>query len=141
MPMNLELLKAELILDEGLRLKPYLCPAGKLTIGVGRNLTDRGISHAEGMTMCDNDIAIVVDELGHALPWWQALPEGPDRALANMAVNMGVPRLLGFRRMLEALRRGDYTTASREAQNSQWATQVGPRAQRVGLGLLSVGGR
>ncbi|KAF0146691.1 MAG: lysozyme [Rhodospirillaceae bacterium] len=129
--MNITLLKQELIRDEGLRLKPYRCPAGKLTIGVGRNLDDRGISEAEAMVLLDNDIAIVVDELGHALPWWQALPEGPDRALANMTVNMGAPRLLGFRQMLGALKQGDYVTAAKEAQNSQWARQVGDRAKHI----------
>ena len=129
--MNLELLKAELLVDEGLRLKLYLCPAGKLTIGVGRNLDDRGITEAEAMVLLDNDIALVEAGLDHALPWWQTLPDGPDRALANMAFNVGVPRLRGFRRMLEALRRGDYATAAEEAQNSRWARQVGPRAQRI----------
>ncbi len=139
--MNLGLLKAELILDEGLRLKPYLCPAGKLTIGVGRNLTDRGISYAEAMVLFDNDIAIVVDGLDHALPWWQALPGGPDRALANMGRQYGGPSSAGLSPDAGgALRRGDYATASREAQNSQWATQVGPRAERVGLKLLNLGG-
>ncbi len=141
MPMNRDPLKGELIVDEGLRLKPYRCPAGKLTIGIGRNLDDRGITEAEAMVLLDNDIAIVEAELDHALPWWRTLPDAPARALANMAFNMGVPRLLGFRRMLEALRHGDYTTAAEEAQNSRWATQVGPRAQRVGRRLLSLEGR
>jgi hypothetical protein len=31
-------IKAQLIRHEGLRLKPYRCTAGKLTIGIGRNL-------------------------------------------------------------------------------------------------------
>jgi len=34
----------QIIEHEGLKLKPYHCPAGKLTIGVGRNLEDKGIS-------------------------------------------------------------------------------------------------
>ena len=129
--MNIALLKQALLRDEGLRFRPYLCPAGKRTIGVGRNLDDRGITKAEAMMLLDNDISLVESELDHELPWWRALPDGPDRALANMAFNMGVPRLLGFRKMLEALKRGDYATAAKEAQNSQWAQQVGDRAQRV----------
>ena len=140
MPMNRETLKGELIVDEDLRLKPYRCPAGKLTIGVGRNLDDRGITEAEAIMLLDNDIAIIEAELDHALPWWRTLPDAPARALANMAFNMGVPRLLGFHRMLEALQRGDYTTASREARNSQWAKQVGIRSLRMGLRLLNLGG-
>ena len=139
--MDRESLKGELIVSEGLRLKPYRCPAGKLTIGVGRNLDDRGISEAEAMVLLDNDILIVEAELDHALPWWRTLPDKPQRAVADMAFNMGVPRLLGFRRMLEALQRGDYDTPSAEAQDSQWAKQVGIRALRVGLQLLNLGRR
>ena len=45
----MEGLREDLIADEGIRLKPYLCPAGKTTIGVGRNLDDVGITEAEAM--------------------------------------------------------------------------------------------
>ncbi|MFD2234837.1 glycoside hydrolase family protein, partial [Phaeospirillum tilakii] len=50
-------LRADLIRDESLRLKPYRCPAGKLTIGIGRNLDDVGISREEAETLLDHDIA------------------------------------------------------------------------------------
>ena len=88
--MDIALLKQDLLRDEGLRLKPYLCPAGKRTIGVGRNLDECGITRAEVMMLLENDIAIVGAELDRALPWWRTLPDGPARALANMAFNMGI---------------------------------------------------
>jgi len=37
--------------EEGLKLKPYKCPAGKLTIGIGRNLEDRGITEQEAQML------------------------------------------------------------------------------------------
>jgi len=40
---------------EGLRLPPYHCPAGKLTIGIGRNLGDKGITEKEAVMLLEND--------------------------------------------------------------------------------------
>ena len=49
-------IKAQLVRHEGLRLKPYRCTAGKLTIGIGRNLDDCGISQTEAYLLLENDI-------------------------------------------------------------------------------------
>lgn len=129
--MDLDTLKAQLLRDEGLRLKPYRCTAGKLTIGVGRNLDDVGISEAEAMTLLDGDIAGVLADLDRNIPWWRRLPEGPAQALANMAFNMGWPVLSRFRRLLDALRSEAWERAATEALDSRWARQVGARADRV----------
>lgn len=129
--MDTEQLQADLIRDEGLRLRPYHDSVGKLTIGVGRNLDDRGISHVEAQYLLRNDIAIVQAELDLQLPWWRYLTEGRQRALANMAFNLGLPTLLQFRRMLGAIQRGNYDEAAREALDSRWARQVGERSQRI----------
>jgi lysozyme len=50
-------LRDMLVQHEGLKLEPYLCPAGKLTIGIGRNLEDRGISIDEAQYLLMNDIS------------------------------------------------------------------------------------
>ena len=129
--LNETALKSDLMRDEGVRLKPYRCTAGKLTIGVGRNLDDVGLSAGEVATLLDSDIARVVGELDQALPWWHQMSEPRQRALANMAFNLGVPRLLGFRKMVQALAQGQYDEAARQALASKWAEQVGARAQRL----------
>lgn len=143
--MDIEALKTELKRDEGVELKPYTDTVGKLTIGVGRNLDDVGITISEADFLLGDDIERVTAELNRTVPWWSELPEGPSRALANMCFNMGWPRLSGFKKMLAALERGDYETAAKEALDSQWAGQVGNRAQRIaaqireGAGANSVG--
>lgn len=128
--MDVTKLTEDLIRDEGLKTEPYVCTAGKLTIGVGRNLAD-GISKAEALFLLSNDILAVTRELDKAIPWWLTLSEPRRRALANMAFNMGVPRLLGFKNMLAAMERGDFARAAAEALDSQWACQVGERAKRI----------
>ena len=125
----MEDLKNDLIADEGIRLKPYLCPAGKTTIGVGRNLDDVGITEAEAMTLLDSDIARVTAQLTKALPWLQG--DNVQRALGNMTFQMGLGGVLKFKKMLAALQVKDYTTARREALDSAWARQTPQRAKRV----------
>jgi lysozyme len=118
-----EKLLTDLIRDEGIRLKPYLDTAGKETIGIGRNLTERGITFDEAKMLAKNDIAICAEELDQHIPWWRGLSPARQQALMNMMFNMGWPRLSGFVKLLDALRRGDWETAKREALDSKWADE------------------
>ena len=129
--MNPEKLIANLIRDEGLRLKPYLDTEGKLTIGVGRNLHDNGISEQEAKALLDNDIQSHCRDLDQHIGWWKTLDEVRARALANMAFNLGIHRLLGFKNMLIALQNGNWVEAAKQAKDSKWYTQVGTRADRI----------
>ncbi|MEC4589513.1 glycoside hydrolase family protein [Nitrospirillum amazonense] len=131
-------LAADLRRDEGVRLKPYTDTVGKLTIGVGRNLSDVGLSAVEVDALLANDIARVIAELDHALPWWRTLSEARQRALANMAFNMGVPTLLTFHTTLGHLQASRFDGAAESALASRWAGQVGARANRVAA-LLKAG--
>jgi lysozyme len=129
--MNYEQLLSDLERDEGLRLKPYQCPAGKLTIGVGRNIEDIGITEDEARYLLVNDVKRVEAEFDRNMPWWRDMPEQAQQALVNMGFNLGWPRLSMFKKMLSALQRGDYGVAALEAVDSKWARQVGQRAWRI----------
>ena len=124
-------LQDDLIRDEGLRLTPYLDTSKKLTIGVGRNLTDVGITEDEAVTLLQNDIARVTGDLERTFSWYNAAPQPVKDGLANICFNCGLGGLLGFQNMLKALAAQDYATAATEALNSQWAVQVGDRAKRI----------
>ncbi len=129
--MNKEQLIQDLISDEGLRTEPYIDTVGKMTIGVGRNLDDNGISQAEAMFMLTNDIEMVETELDARLDWWRGLPDDAQRALCNMTFSLGWPRLSKFEKMLAALKDRDFEEAAAQALASKWATQVGQRAIRI----------
>lgn len=129
--MNREKLIAQLEVDEDKRRKPYRCTAGKLTIGVGRNLDDRGLSDDEIRYLLNNDITGVERDLDRALPWWRSLCDARQTALANIAFNIGVPRLLGFKNALALLQAHRYDAAAAEFLDSLWAKQVGMRAARI----------
>lgn len=121
----------QLRLHEGERLKPYRCTAGKLTIGVGRNLEDRGISAEESAYLLGNDIDDHWRELVKALPWVEQLDEVRQRVLLDMAFNLGIGGLLGFKNTLATIKAGDYQKAAAMMLDSRWAKQVGQRANRL----------
>jgi lysozyme len=141
----------QLILHEGMVLKVYQDHLGIDTIGVGRNLQDRGITDGElafmsmlrteiyeqGITEANarfllaNDIDIVEEELRNAHPCIDRLDDVRIRVVLDMAFNMGVPRLCKFKNMWAGIHDGDYVRASAEMLDSRWATQVGQRATRL----------
>ncbi len=124
-------IKDDLVRDEGLRLKPYKCTAGKLTIGVGRNIEDNGITDEEARFLLSNDIWRCIQDLDLSLPFWKTESDNRQRALLNMCFNIGINRLLGFKNMLSHMRNKEYNKAADEALNSKWAKQVGKRAERI----------
>ena len=121
----------QIILHEGLELTPYKCTAGYLTIGVGRNLDDRGITEDEARFLCENDIEIVERELVRKFPFVVGLSEVRIRVLLDMAFNLGIPRLSAFSNMWGALEDGDYKKAAMEMLDSRWASQVKRRAYKL----------
>jgi lysozyme len=130
-------LQQMLLEHEGLRLKPYRCPAGRLTIGVGHNLDDNGITHEIAMLLLRQDIDNTLDELHTAFPWMVNINIVRRDALADMAFNLGMPRFRQFKKMLKALSIGDYLEAHHQMLDSKWAGQVGKRARELAQMILT----
>jgi lysozyme len=120
-------LRAMLIRQEGLRLKPYRDSVGKLTIGVGRNLDDDGIEESEAYTMLDNDIVKHTID-AQKLDVFVSLDPVRQDVLIDMVFNMGLSRVQGFKMMLAALAAGNWHEAANQMLDSKWATEVGNRA-------------
>ena len=122
-------IKEQLVRHEGLRLKPYRCTAGKLTIGIGRNLDDCGISQSEAYVMLINDIMNCEKQLQAKIPdIYNGLDEVRKSVLLNMCFNLGISGLLGFKNTLEFIKVGDWERAANNMLVSRWAKQVGRRA-------------
>jgi lysozyme len=115
---------------EGLRLKPYKCTAGKLSIGYGRNLDDMGISEVEAMVMLRNDIEQCYQEL-EMFSWFEDLDQVRQEALVDMLFNLGLPTFLEFKKTLKFVAEGKYSQAAEEMLRSKWADQVGDRAKEL----------
>ena len=125
----LEHIKEQLVRHEGLRMKPYRCTAGKLTIGIGRNLDDRGISREEAYAMLERDIQDCEQWLIDEIPEiYNNLDEVRQSVLLNMCFNLGIKGLLGFKNTLSFFAAGDWERAANGMLASKWAKQVGMRA-------------
>lgn len=135
-----------LCLHEGIRLQPYRCPAGYLTIGVGRNLEvnpptaeeikvigdyKSGITKNAAFFLLRNDIKRVEAECADRIPFWKQLSDERHYALVDMAFNLGIAGLLKFKKMLSYMGVGNYTQAATECLASKYAKDVGERALRI----------
>lgn len=156
---------SQLILHEGLKLKVYKCPAGFLTIGVGRNLETnpltveeckylkldvfsplavinvlikRGITNDEAIYLLKSDIKRLTVELSKSLSWFDSLPEKAKIVLYDMAFNLGIAGLLKFKKSLALIGKGKYAEAGKEILNSAWKFQVGKRANTLAEQLKTI---
>jgi len=139
----LERIKEQLVRYEGLRLKPYRCTAGKLSIGIGRNLDDCGISQSEAYVLLENDIQKCEKQLLDEIPEiYNSLDEVRQSVLLNMCISipqsrfaplrepcyLGIKGLLDFKNILAFVGAGDWERAANGMLASKWAKQVGRRA-------------
>ena len=147
-----------MILHEGLRLEPYICPAGYWTIGVGRNLESkgltgaeqkfifgrddynkqeviellkkRGISKVEALFLLTNDISECIKDLKR-FAWFDQLDDVRAKVVIDMRFNLGAGGFRQFKKMIACLEVGDYAGASEQMMDSRWYHQVGDRGKRL----------
>lgn len=135
---------------------PYECPAGKLTVGYGRNLEDvgisdfeeealgldpdwrnKGIGEIEAEILLCADIAKAHNQAFGAYPWYDGLDDVRKAVVISMVFNLGFRGFMGFRNTIAAMRAGDFEEASRRMRQSKWATQVGKRSWELAVMMRS----
>lgn len=150
--MNRGELRAQLVLHEGLSLESYKDTVGKWTIGVGRNLSDVGLSEEErkylgikpdlkneelriskggAYYLLDNDIEKCLVQCHRQFTWFSDLSKVRQHVVLDMCFNMGIGTLLGFYNTLRFIRDKKYQAAAGNMLISKWAGQVGERANRL----------
>lgn len=120
--------------EEGEVLHAYNDHLGYTTIGVGRMIDKRkggGITAEESAYLLGNDVDKVINELNKKIPWWTKLDDARQGVLVNMAFQMGVTGLLGFKNTLKMIEAGKYSDAATGMLNSLWAKQTPARAKRM----------
>ena len=128
-------LREQLLRDEGLILHTYRDSQGYLTIGVGHNLDARGITKEAALQILDDDISDTKVGLMAKWPWMRELSPARLGAFINLAFNVGVRGVQGFKRLLLAAQAGQWEEAAAELLASPYATQVGERAMRLATQL------
>lgn len=136
--------KARLVLDEGTQLKVYddetgfpvvkLPSGGNPTIGIGRNLSGRGITYTEALYLFSNDIATIEAKLNATYNWLASIPPVWFDVLVMIEFNTG--NIASWPNLLAAMRNGDTNKAHTELMNSSAARQLPSRYARMGNALL-----
>ena len=124
-------LKEQLIIDEGYRQFPYRCTAGKLTIGVGRNIQDVGISKEEAEHLLENDIMKSIIDLKKIFENFENLPENVQYVLMNMRFQLGAGTFRKFKNFIKAIRIESWNQAADEMKDSLWYKQTKNRTKRL----------
>ncbi len=139
--MDIEILKKQLIEDEGCEYKIYLDHLGYKTFGIGHlckatdleNDMEVGIEVSkERVDECfAEDIEKVIEDCTILYDDFYVLPEEAQLIIANMMFNLGRPRLSQFKKMYEAVMDANWIEAGIQMEDSKWARQVPNRAQRL----------
>lgn len=125
---------SQIMRHEGFEEKPYTCSMGKLTIGYGRNLEDKGITRTEAEFLFRNDVREAIQDVNRQFGshhWFTSLDLCRKWVLIEMCFQMGLPKLLDFKKTLEYVRNNQYTKAANEMLRSQWAKQTPKRARTL----------
>ena len=149
----LERLREEIISDEGCVLEVYKDHLGYYTVGVGHLIrpsdeeweipvgTKITQTRADELLVKDFNNVLKECENSFSTSWpdwmpnsdnkWEDWPEEVKLIVANMAFNLGLPKLKKFQKMLIAINMKNYVLASKEGLDSRWAKQVYNRAHRL----------
>tara|TARA_R100001086_G_scaffold205593_1_gene121456 strand:+ start:595 stop:1038 length:444 start_codon:yes stop_codon:yes gene_type:complete len=139
--MDIDKLREQLKIDEGIEHKIYLDHLGLKTCGIGHLCLDgepefdmpvgTPISEERVNELFDEDVKIMVGECEKLYPYFEELPEEAQQIICNMMFNMGRPRLSKFKMMKRAVDNRDWKEAASQMKSSKWYSQVKNRADRL----------
>ena len=139
--MNIDILREQLKIDEGVKYEIYLDHLGLPTFGIGHLVLDSDVEYGQAVGTAvsesrvnecfDKDVEVVLSECRILYSDFDDLPEEVQQIIANMMFNMGRPRLSKFKGMKRGVDARDWMTAATEMVDSQWYRQVTNRADRL----------
>jgi lysozyme len=139
--MNVDKLREQLKIDEGVKYEVYNDHLGYPTFGIGHLITEADEEYGKPVgtlvneqrvnAVFDSDVAIYISEAKKVFPNLTELPSEAQEVIVNMTFNMGAPRLAKFKKFIAGVNNSDWNTAAVEMMDSRWAKQVGNRAERL----------
>ena len=147
--MNIQQLREQLEIDEGVKYDIYLDHLGLPTFGIGHLVTktDPESGQAVGTPISkervaecfDMDVQSVINDCNKLYEDFEDLPEEVQKIIANMMFNMGYTRLSKFKGMKRGVDSKDWNQAADEMVDSRWYRQVTNRANRLVERMRAVG--
>ena len=139
--MNINQLREELTIDEGVKYETYLDHLSLKTCGIGHLCRESDpeydlplgakVSEERVNELFEQDIQITINDCKKVYDDWEAMPETVKRICANMMFNLGYPRYSKFKKKIQAVKDGDWFEASVQMTDSRWYRQVPNRAKRL----------
>ena len=139
--MNIDKLREQLKIDEGVKYEIYRDHLGYLTFGIGHLITEKDPEYGQPIKtevssdrvneVFNADVQLYINETKKVFPDLESKPEAIQLVLVNMCFNLGAPRLQKFKKFVAAINDEQWIEASVEMMDSRWARQVGPRAERL----------
>lgn len=146
--MNIEQLREEISIDEGVKYEIYLDHLGLPTFGIGHLVRDddpesgqpvgTAVSEDRVNECFDKDVEIVINDCRQLYEDFDDLPGEAQLIIANMMFNMGRPRLSKFKGMKRGVDARDWNAAADEMVDSRWYRQVTNRADRLVQRMRSI---
>ncbi len=139
--MNIDKLREQLKIDEGVKYEIYRDHLGYLTFGIGHLITEKDPEYGQPIKtevsadrvneVFNADVQLYINETKKVFPDLESKPDSIQLVLVNMCFNLGAPRLQKFRKFITAINDEQWAEAAVEMMDSRWARQVGPRAERL----------
>ena len=147
--MDIQQLREQLEIDEGVKYDIYLDHLGLPTFGIGHLVTktDPESGQAVGTPISkervaecfDMDVQSVINDCNKLYKDFEDLPEEVQQIIANMMFNMGYTRLSKFKGMKRGVDSLNWNQAADEMVDSRWYRQVTNRANRLVERMRAVG--
>ncbi len=139
--MNIDKLREQLKIDEGVKYEIYRDHLGYLTFGIGHLITEKDPEYGQPIKtevsadrvneVFNADVQLYINETKKVFPDLESKPDSIQLVLVNMCFNLGAPRLEKFKKFITAINDEQWAEAAVEMMDSRWARQVGPRAERL----------
>ena len=146
--MNLERLREQLEIDEGVKYEVYKDHLGYDTFGIGHLITARDpengwsvgtdVDEYRVREAFEDDVQGVISDCEKLYVQWEHLPEEAQQIIANMMFNMGRTRLSKFKGMKRGVDARDWNAAADEMVDSNWYRQVTNRADRLVMRMRNI---
>ena len=147
--MFVDRLREELKTDEGCKYEIYLDHLGLPTFGIGHLVTERDPEYQKEVgTVVDEirvnevfeqDIQVTMNDCKKVYDDWDSMDETVKLICCNMMFNLGYPRYCKFKKMIQAIKDGDWLEAGNQMQDSRWYKQVTNRADRLISRMKAIG--
>jgi len=147
--MDINNLREQLKVDEGVKYEIYHDHLGYKTFGIGHLVVpqDKEYGSPVGTPVSEDrvneifseDVEKYISEAKKVFPDLEDKPEEAQQVIVNMCFNMGEPRLSGFKKFITAINNEEWQNASVEMLDSRWANQVGVRATRLSDRIKAIG--